>query len=75
MGKRCTVSLSDYANIPDQSEGPNLFSRFRKMISIPIMEEESYEKNVVMYVCLGEPKHIAGEKETFFYFFIEIWVW
>ncbi len=32
----------------------------RKTISIPIIEEESYEKNVVMYVNLGEPKHIAG---------------
>jgi len=31
-----------------------------KTISIPIIEEESYEKNVVMYVNLGEPKHIAG---------------
>jgi len=33
---------------------------FRKTITIPIIEEESYEKNVVMYVNLGEPKHIAG---------------
>lgn len=30
------------------------------MIEIPIMEEDSYEKNVVMYVVIGEPKHIAG---------------
>ena len=24
------------------------------------MEEDSYEKNVVMYVSIGEPRHIAG---------------
>ena len=24
------------------------------------MEEDSYEKNVVMYVVIGEPKHLAG---------------
>jgi hypothetical protein len=35
--------------------------RCRKTITIPIIEEESYEKNVVMYVKLGEPKHIAGK--------------
>lgn len=26
------------------------------------MEEDSYEKNVVMYVVIGEPRHIAGKK-------------
>merc|ERR1712141_945536 len=31
-----------------------------KTIEIPIMEEDSYEKNVVMYVVIGEPRHIAG---------------
>jgi len=31
-----------------------------KHIEIPIMEEDSYEKNVVMYVSIGEPRHIAG---------------
>jgi solute carrier family 8 (sodium/calcium exchanger) len=31
-----------------------------KTIEIPIMEEDSYEKNVVMYVVIGEPKHLAG---------------
>ena len=25
------------------------------------MEEDSYEKNVVMYVVIGEPKHLAGK--------------
>lgn len=34
---------------------------FRKMIEIPIIEEDSYENNVVMYVVIGEPKHIAGK--------------
>merc|ERR1712149_162592 len=29
-------------------------------IEIPISEEDSYEKNVVMYVVIGEPRHIAG---------------
>ena len=32
----------------------------RKTIEIPISEEDSYEKNVVMYVVIGEPRHIAG---------------
>merc|ERR1711944_73406 len=31
-----------------------------KTIEIPIMEEDSYEKNVVMYVVIVEPRHIAG---------------
>merc|ERR1719440_253885 len=31
-----------------------------KTIEIPISEEDSYEKNVVMYVVIGEPRHIAG---------------
>ena len=31
------------------------------MIEIPIMEEDSYEKNVVMYVVIGEPKHLGGK--------------
>lgn len=31
-----------------------------KTIEIPIIEEDSYEKNVVMYVVIGEPKHLAG---------------
>ena len=32
-----------------------------KIISIPIMDEESYEKNLVLYVSIGDPIHIAGE--------------
>merc|ERR1719367_1494859 len=35
----------------------------KKYIEIPIIEEESYEKNVVMYVQIGEPEHIAGTGE------------
>merc|ERR1711981_388060 len=31
----------------------------KKTIEIPILEEDSYEKNVVMYVVIGEPKHLA----------------
>ena len=35
-----------------------LFSR--KIIEIPITDEEAYEKNVIMYVVIGDPRHIAG---------------
>ena len=38
----------------------------RKTIEIPISEEDSYEKNVVMYVVIGEPRHIAGNLNFFF---------
>jgi solute carrier family 8 (sodium/calcium exchanger) len=31
-----------------------------KIIEIPILEEDSYEKNVVLYAIIGEPKHLAG---------------
>jgi len=31
-----------------------------KIIEIPIMEEDSYEKNAVLYCVIGEPKHLAG---------------
>merc|ERR1712024_438447 len=34
-----------------------------KIISIPIMDEESYEKNLVLYVSIGDPIHIAEGKE------------
>ena len=37
---------------------PPLFSR--KIIEIPITDEEAYEKNVIMYVVIGDPRHIAG---------------
>jgi solute carrier family 8 (sodium/calcium exchanger) len=31
-----------------------------KSIEIPIIEEDSYDKNVILYVAIGEPRHIAG---------------
>jgi len=33
-----------------------------KIISLAIMDEESYEKNLIMYVNIGEPRHIAEGK-------------
>jgi len=32
-----------------------------KFISIAITDEESYEKSLIMYVSIGEPRHIAGK--------------
>jgi len=48
----------DYEHV----EGELLFNNEEnaKTIEIPISEEDSYEKNVVMYVVIGEPRHIAG---------------
>merc|ERR1711970_358594 len=34
-----------------------------KILSIVITDEESYEKNLIMYVEIGEPRHIAEGKE------------
>jgi len=34
-----------------------------KFISIAITDEESYEKSLIMYVSIGEPRHIAEGKE------------
>merc|ERR1712226_135153 len=47
----------DYEHV----EGELFFcnEEYEKYIEIPIMEEDSYEKNVVMYVQIGEPEHIA----------------
>ena len=42
----------------------------RKTIEIPISEEDSYEKNVVMYVVIGEPRHIAGNLNFFSLMFL-----
>lgn len=33
----------------------------RKTISLEITDEESYEKNLIMYVNIGEPRQIYGE--------------
>jgi len=51
----------DYEHV----EGELIFNNEenKKYIEIPIMEEDSYEKNVVMYVVIGEPRHIAGQAE------------
>ena len=35
-------------------------THFRKTISLEITDEESYEKNLIMYVSIGEPRQIAG---------------
>ena len=45
------------------------FFYYRKFLEIPILEEDSYEKNVVMYVVIGEPRHIAG---NFHYIFTRV---
>merc|ERR1711994_530185 len=34
-----------------------------KIIEIPILDEESYEKNLVLFVNIDEPRHIAEGKE------------
>merc|ERR1712168_835138 len=34
-----------------------------KIIEIPILDEESYEKSLIMYVNIEEPRHIAEGKE------------
>jgi solute carrier family 8 (sodium/calcium exchanger) len=34
-----------------------------KTISIAITDEESYEKSLIMYVSIGEPRHVAEGKE------------
>lgn len=37
-------------------------------MELPILEEDSYEKNVVMYLAIGEPRHIAGKKTNTKYY-------
>merc|ERR1719189_883347 len=51
----------DYEGIEGEVEFKN--EETDKIISIPILDEESYEKNLIMYVNIGEPRHIAGEGE------------
>ena len=47
----------------------------RKTIEIPIMEEDSYEKNVIFYVTIGAPIQLAGKKillnESYYYVLVE----
>merc|ERR1719150_2156497 len=51
----------DYEGVEGEVEFKN--EETDKVISIPILDEESYEKNLIMYVNIGEPRHIAGEGE------------
>merc|ERR1719211_187850 len=51
----------DYEGVEGEVEFKN--EETDKVISIPILDEESYEKNLVMYVNIGEPRHIAGVGE------------
>merc|ERR1719445_1071235 len=46
-------------------EGELIFSNeeTEKTIEIPIIDEESYEKNLVMFVAIGEPRQITEGKE------------
>merc|ERR1712102_276034 len=49
----------------EAQEGELIFcnEETEKTIEIPIMDEESYEKNLIMYVSIGDPIHIAEGKE------------
>jgi len=49
----------------EAAEGELIFcnEETEKIIEIPILDEESYEKNLIMYVEIDEPRHIAEGKE------------
>jgi len=49
----------------EAQEGELIFcnEETEKIIEIPIMDEESYEKSLIMYVVIGEPRQIAEGKE------------
>jgi len=49
----------------DAQEGELMFlnEETEKIISIAITDEESYEKNLILYVSIGEPRHIADGTE------------
>merc|ERR1712165_539198 len=47
----------DYEGVEGEVEFKN--EETDKVISIPILDEESYEKNLIMYVNIGEPRQIA----------------
>merc|ERR1712038_800851 len=49
----------------DAQEGELMYENEEttKTISIAITDEESYEKSLIMYVEIGEPRHIAEGKE------------
>merc|ERR1711910_217921 len=49
----------------EAQEGELIFcnEETEKTIEIPIMDEESYEKSLIMYVVIGEPRQIVEGKE------------
>merc|ERR1711923_517096 len=49
----------------EAAEGELIFcnEETEKIIEIPILDEEAYEKNLIMYVNIDEPRHIAEGKE------------
>merc|ERR1712115_505600 len=49
----------------EAQEGQLIFcnEETEKTIEIPITDEESYEKSLIMYVVIGEPRQIAEGKE------------
>jgi len=49
----------------EEAEGELMFENeeTEKIIELPIIDEESYEKSLIMYVNLGEPRQIAEGKE------------
>jgi len=49
----------------DSIEGELIFENeeTEKIIELPIIDEESYEKSLIMYVNIGEPRQIAEGKE------------
>jgi len=49
----------------DAIEGEVFFENeeTEKIIELPVMDEESYEKSLIMYVNIGEPRQIAEGKE------------
>ena len=54
----CTLNIEREGNYGTDR---NLtLSKIRKIIELPVMDEESYEKSLIMYVNIGEPRQIAG---------------
>ena len=58
LSSHCACSSLSSGNPQTHTIDIALFSR--KIIEIPITDEEAYEKNVIMYVVIGDPRHIAG---------------
>jgi len=51
----------DFEHVKGEVEFSN--EETEKIVSIPILDEETYEKNLIFYVNIGDPRHIAGEGE------------